>query len=395
MTPRDRVLLAWLISRRLRRRRAIEEEQRTPRLQVLPNVSQGCSKGHFAALYQDLRQHPEKFCQFCRITVQTFDKLLEELRSGLTLQDGILPEERLLVTLRFLTTGNSLESLHLEFLLCTFTISAIIRTTCELIWERLQPSVMPAPTTEALLDIASHFEVTTQFPNCVGALGGKHIRVSKPPTKGSNDNQKKYFSVVLLALADSRYNFVAVHTVADGSTADARVLSATRTGQHILTTRLYLPNPRPLPGTTGSPVPFVFVADEAFAVTTNVLRPFPIRGLDTRKRIYNNRLSRARHYVKCAFGILGSKWRVFLKALQLDVDTVESIIKACCILHNYLRVHEAADVEEDMPAIGRANEWYNEMPHLSALQVRDIFADYFMSPEGAVPWQLSSVPGGQ
>lgn len=100
MTPRDRVLLAWLISRRLRRRRAIEEEQRTPRLQVLPNVSQGCSKGHFAALYQDLRQHPEKFCQFCRITVQTFDKLLEELRSGLTLQDGILPEERLLVTLR-------------------------------------------------------------------------------------------------------------------------------------------------------------------------------------------------------------------------------------------------------------------------------------------------------
>lgn len=395
MTPRDRVLLAWLISRRLRRRRAIEEEQKTPRLRVYPNLSQRSSKGHFATLYQDLRQHPEKFSQFCRITVQTFDKLLEELQSGLTLQDGILPEERLLVTLRFLATGNSFESLHLEFLLCKFTISAIVRGTCVLIWERLHPTVMPSPTTETWLDIASHFEVTTQFPNCVGALGGKHIRVRKPPTKGSNDNHKKYFSVVLLALADSRYHFVAVHTVADGSTTDARVLSATRMGQQILTTQLSLPNPKSLPGTIGSPVPFVIVADEAFAVTTNVLRPFPMRGLDTRRRIYNNRLSRARHYVKCAFGILGSKWRVFLRALQLDVNTVESIIKACCILHNYLHVHEAVDVEEKMPAIERVNEWINEMPDLSALQVRDMFADYFMSPEGAVPWQLSSVPGGQ
>lgn len=395
MAPRDRVLLAWLISRRLRRRRAIEEEHRTPRLRVYPNVSHTSSKGHFATLYLDLRQHPEKFSQFCRITVQTFDKLLEELQSGLTLQDGILPEERLLLTLRFLATGNSFESLHLEFLLCKITISAIVRSTCELIWERLHPTVMPAPTTEAWLDIASHFEVTTQFPNCVGALGGKHIRVRKPPTKGSKDNHKKYFSVVLLALADSRYHFVAVHTVADGSTTDARVLSATRMGQQVLTTHLSLPNPRPLPGTIGSPVPFVIVTDEAFAVTTNVLRPFPMQGLDTRRRIYNNRLSRARHYVKCAFGILSSKWRVFLRALQLDVDTVESIIKACCILHNYLHVHEAVDVEENMPTIERVNDWINEMPDLSAPQVRDLFADYFMSPEGAVPWQLASEPGGQ
>ncbi|XP_044129675.1 uncharacterized protein LOC122922958 [Bufo gargarizans] len=395
MSPTHRVLLAWLLSRMLRRQRAIEEEPRTPRLQVYPNVS---PRGHLATLYQDLRRHPEKFSQFCRVSIQTFDKLLEELRSGLTMQDtnsrhSILPEELLLVTLRFLATGNSFESLHVEFLLSKFTIAGIVRATCDLIWERLRPTVMPTPTAETWLDIASHFEVTTQFPNCVGALGGKHIRVRMPPKKGSRPySLKKYFSVVLLALADSRYHFVAVHTVADASKADPRVLRATRAGQQILTSQLSLPNPRPLPGSTGSPLPFVIVADEAFAVTTNVLKPFPKRGLDARRRIYNNRLSRAQHYVQCAFGILGSKWRVLLRALQLDVDLVESLIKACCILHNYLHVHEAADVEST-PVIERARDCFPEMPDVSAPQVRDMFADYFMSPEGTVPWQLSS--GGQ
>ncbi|XP_073527026.1 recQ-mediated genome instability protein 1 isoform X3 [Phyllobates terribilis] len=394
MTSRDRVLLAWLISRRFRRQRAIEEEQRTSTLPVYPNVSQRSPECDFATLYQDLRRNPEKFSQFCRISIQTFDKLLEELCSGLTRQDtstkqNIQPEEQLLVTLRFLATGNSLESLHLEFLLRKITIAEIIGATCDLIWERLQPTVMPTPTTETWLDIASQFEATTQFPNCVGSLGGKHIQVRLPPKKGSRSyNLKKYFSVLFLALVDSRYHFVAVHTMADGSTTDARMLSATRSGQQILTAHLSLPNPRPLPGSAGLPVPFVIVADEAFAVTKNVLRPFSKRGLDTRRRIYNNRLSRARHHVNCTFGILSSKWRVFLRALQLDVDVVESIIKACCILHNYLRLHEAVDVKENMPSMERVTERVNEMPDMSALQVRDIFADYFMSPEGAVPWQI-------
>ncbi|XP_069618718.1 uncharacterized protein [Ranitomeya imitator] len=394
MTCRDRVLLAWLISRRFRRQRAFEEEQRTSTLPVYPIVSQRSPKCHIATLYQDLRRNPEKFSQFCRISTQTFDKLLEELYSGLTQQDSstkqsIQPEEQLLVTLRFLATGNSLESLNLEFLLCKITIAEVIRATCNLIWERLQPTVMPTPTTETWLDIASHFEATTQFPNCVGSLGGKHIQVMVPPKKGSRSyNLKKYFSVLFLALVDSRYHFVAVHTMADGSPTDAKMLSATRNGQQILTAHLSLPNPRPLPGSMGSPVPFVIVADEAFAVTNNVLRPFPKRGLDTRRRIYNNRLSRARHHVNCTFGILSSKWRVFLRALQLDVNVVESIIKACCILHNYLRLHEAVDVKETMPSMERVTERVNEMPDMSALQVRDMFADYFMSPEGAVPWQI-------
>lgn len=64
----------------------------------------------------------------------------------------------------------------------------------------------------------------TQFPNCIGALDGKRIRVKKPPHSGSSYfNYKKYFSVVLLALTDAHLKFFAVDVGAYGSQGDSRM----------------------------------------------------------------------------------------------------------------------------------------------------------------------------
>ncbi|XP_023707737.1 methyltransferase-like protein 25 isoform X2 [Cryptotermes secundus] len=63
-------------------------------------------------------------------------------------------------------------------------------------------------------------------------------------------------------------------------------------------------------------VPFAFVGDEAFALSTHLLRPYSGTHLPAEKRVSNYRLARARHYVECSFGILSSKWRILHK--QLD-----------------------------------------------------------------------------
>ena len=54
----------------------------------------------------------------------------------------------------------------------------------------------------------------------------------------------------------------------------------------------------------------VFLADEAFPLRRNLMRPFPGKHLTREQRVYYYRLSRARFVVENAFGILSSQWRM-------------------------------------------------------------------------------------
>ncbi len=65
--------------------------------------------------------------------------------------------------------------------------------------------------------------------------------------------------------------------------------------------------------------------------------PYSQVGLTQEKRIFNYRLSRARRVVENAFGILANRFRVFLSPIRLSPEKVETIVLACCTLHNYLR----------------------------------------------------------
>lgn len=56
--------------------------------------------------------------------------------------------------------------------------------------------------------VAEQFYSDWQFPNCVGAIDGKHIKIRCPPKSGSLFfNYKQYFSIVLLASCDAQYKF--------------------------------------------------------------------------------------------------------------------------------------------------------------------------------------------
>ena len=42
----------------------------------------------------------------------------------------------------------------------------------------------------------------------------------------------------------------------------------------------------------------------------------------------------------CAFGILYSKWRIISKAIEMEVELDDKIVKCICVLHNTIRVNE-------------------------------------------------------
>jgi hypothetical protein len=81
-------------------------------------------------------------------------------------------------------------------------------------------------------------------------------------------------------------------------------------------------------------LPHIFVGDEAYPLTTYIMKPYSRRTLDRSKTIFNYRLSRARHVVGCAFGICASKWRILDKSIETKLDTGVEIVNYIALLHN-------------------------------------------------------------
>lgn len=144
--------------------------------------------------------------------------------------------------------------------------------------------------------------------------------------------------------------------------------------------------PKPLPD-TDTPVPHVLVGDEGFALQTYLMRPYPKLEVinNARKKQFNSHLSRARRVVENAFGILAMKWRVFLRAIEADVENADYIVKAACCLHNYVisknnnREWTATETQEECGPIRAFVETglTNRRSPNAAIQIRERFADYF------------------
>jgi len=63
-------------------------------------------------------------------------------------------------------------------------------------------------------------------------------------------------------------------------------------------------------------LPNTFVGDEAYPLTTYLMKLYSRRTLERSKAIFNYRLSRAHRVVESAFRICASKWRILDKAIE-------------------------------------------------------------------------------
>ncbi|XP_069585820.1 uncharacterized protein [Ranitomeya imitator] len=193
----------------------------------------------------ELRGNPEKFFSYVWMKAENFDLLVDRIehlirRSDTYFRFSISPAERLMVTLRFLATG---ESLHFQFRLGISTISGIVKHTCRALWDSLHNEFILHPTMEIWLEVAEKFQQVCQFPNCLGAVDGKHI--VKPAGSGSEYfNYKKYFSIVLMAIAYAENKFVAVDIGAYGRSNDSQVFKLSAMGRHLYGNTFQFPHPK-------------------------------------------------------------------------------------------------------------------------------------------------------
>ncbi|XP_056397868.1 uncharacterized protein LOC130293341 isoform X2 [Hyla sarda] len=351
-------------------------------------MSDHLTRGAHSTLYVELRRHPEKFRDFLRMSVESFDVLLQQVKTRIQCQDNQLrrrvsPEERLIVTLRFLATGESFSSLNFQFFLGKSTISSIVRDTCKALWECLHQEFIPHPSVQQWIDIADKFWEVTRFPNCVGAVNGKHILIQRP-----SNPESEFLSTIIMAIANAEYKFVAVDIGQYGRTNESRVIRNSAMVRRLYSGDFGLPAARPFPGTDGSPMPFVFVGDEASQMCGNLVKPYSRQGLNYRQRVYNHRLTRARRSVEYAFGIMTSRWQIFTRPIQVSPTVVKDLVKAAVVLHNFILSKEPLPIDyEEMVSSLSGLQGSSRRSNVAFKQMRNYFSQYFLSEHGWVDGQ--------
>lgn len=69
-------------------------------------------------------------------------------------------------------------------------------------------------------------------------------------------------------------------------------------------------------------------------------------------------------------------------------------VEACCVLHNFVRARDGVQFD-DILTVNGFDEMHSPSSNIirgrTANDIRDQFADYFISPEGELPWQYTNI----
>jgi hypothetical protein len=121
--------------------------------------------------------------------------------------------------------GCTFTEMHYMYRLGTSTVSNTVRLVCCKIWAILHEDFKSIPTTDEWASTAIGFEQEANVSHCLGAADGKHVRFQKPEYSSSMYyNYKHYYSIVLLAAADSNYLFIYVDVGEYGKDCDSTTL---------------------------------------------------------------------------------------------------------------------------------------------------------------------------
>lgn len=85
-------------------------------------------------------------------------------------------------------------------------------------------------------------------------------------------------------------------------------------------------------------VPVLLIGDSAFRLSRYLLKPYPFKtNQPPNERNFNYHLSKCRRVIENAFGQLKARFRKIGKGLEVAPHNCNVVIKACCLLHNFLK----------------------------------------------------------
>lgn len=268
------------------------------------------------------------------------------------------------------------------------TVGRIVHETCAAVWESFSNVHMAFPSDEQVDEISREFWRKWKFPNCVGAIDGKHIRIKCPKHSGTMYYcYKKFFSIVLQGVVGPNYKFICIDVGAYGKQSDSGIFDLCNLNKQLNRGALRVHIEKQLPD-SDLRAPHVIIGDEGYPLKPYLMRPYPDRTAGPDEHIFNKRLSLARQTVECAFGILSNKWRILLKAIEVTPDRAVVIVKCICLLHNIIIDREGIGSFQPQASDNasvtdnRGNRFTtlgNNRSALRACEVRETFKTYFVN----------------
>jgi len=365
-------------------------------------------------MFELMRESHGDFRTYMRMTPEVFRELLDRvgprIRKHQARRPALEAGLKLAITIRFLATGGTYQNMMFGFRVGANTISLFVPEVCDAIVQEYSPEVLVTPRNpEEWKRIAQVFETRWNFPHCVGAIDGKHIAIKMPAKSGSRFfNHKRFFSIVLLAVVDADYRFIWVNIGSEGACSDAGIFNNSSLAPALQNNTLGLPPPDPLPN-DDTDMPYFLVGDDAFALRTYMMKPYPQYRLTRSERIFNYRASRARRVSENAFGIMACRFRCLLTTLQTNHINSRRIVKGCVVLHNILRSRcpqiQNRDLDQEDANGNIVQGAWRDAGHLAELDTarrasratrlgkaqRIYLKNYFCSDAGSVPWQDAAI----
>ena len=189
-------------------------------------------------------------------------------------------------------------------------------------------------STEAFKEKILDMEELWQFPCCWAAIDGCHIPIKCPPggleACEEYHNFKNFYSIVLMAMVDSKYRFLWGSCGFPENSHDAIIFKSTNLWDSLQNG--LLPNMAKAVGEVS--IPPLIVGDSAFPLQTWLMKPYTNATLSPKQRYFNYRLSRARMVTEGAYGQLKGRWRVLLRKSESNKDLVRTVTFVCMVLHN-------------------------------------------------------------
>lgn len=301
----------------------------------------------------------DHFRRYLRMDETVYQFLLDQvspiiMKQNTVMRESISPHERLSAYLKFVAEGTTLVSLARNVNISTASMSHIVKEVAIVINSKLDNVIkLPTTTNEWIHESQRIASIHGGFPNVLGMIDGKYIRITKPKQSGTSFYcHKGFFAIVLMAVVGANRRFLYINCGANGVQADSAILKNTSFYKQLTTNNLNMPSDIV---NNGNRYPYIFLADGGFMLEQNIMTPFRQPKEATKLR-YNKVLSHTRANVENAFGELESRFKLLSSCIGLNYLTTALVVMSMCRIHNLLK-----DYDEGIPLTGTPSTWRQDL----------------------------------